>query len=90
MNNLNYIYLFRGIPVIFYGTEILYSSWPHYITTTVKDDVVARWMLGSRGINYVKDNQPALAQHLKMLNAIRRSSPALAERAADRYPHRRP
>jgi glycosidase len=77
MNNLNYIYLFRGIPVIFYGTEILYSSWPHYITTTVKDDVVARWMLGSRGINYVKDNQPALAQHLKMLNAIRRSSPAL-------------
>jgi glycosidase len=77
MNNLNYIYLFRGIPVIFYGTEILYSSWPHYITTTVKDDVVARWMLGSRGINYVKDNQPALAQHLKMLNALRRSSSAL-------------
>ncbi len=77
MNNLNYIYLFRGIPIVYYGTEILYSSWPNYITTTDKNDVVARWMLGSEGINYVKNNQPTLSRHIKMLNAIRKSSTAL-------------
>ncbi len=77
MNNLSYIYLFRGIPVVYYGTEIMYSSWPNYITTTDKNDVVARWMLGSSGINYVKNNQPALYKHIKMLNALRKSSTAL-------------
>jgi len=77
LNNLNFIYLFRGLPVVFYGTEIMYSDWPHYITTTEKDDVVARWMLGSEGIQYVKDKQPTLAKHLKMLNTLRRSSVAL-------------
>ena len=55
----------------------MYSDWPHYITTTEKDDVVARWMLGKEGIQYVKDKQPTLAKHLKMLNALRRSSAAL-------------
>ncbi len=77
INNLSYIYLWRGIPVVFYGTEIMYSSWPNYITTTDKNDVVARWMLGSQGINYVKKNQPILSRHIKMLNALRKSSPAL-------------
>lgn len=77
MNNLSYIYLFRGIPVVFYGTEIMYSSWPNYITTTDKNDVVARWMLGDSGITYVKNNQPALYKHIKMLNSLRRSSTAL-------------
>ncbi len=77
MNNLTYIYLFRGIPIVYYGTEIMYSSWPNYITTTDKNDVVARWMLGSSGINYVKNNQPALYKHIKMLNSLRHSSVAL-------------
>ncbi|WP_163133450.1 alpha-amylase family glycosyl hydrolase [Agarivorans sp. Alg241-V36] len=77
LNNLNFIYLFRGLPVVFYGTEVLYSSWPHYITTTEKDDVVARWMLGSEGINYAKTNQPTLYKHLKMLNSLRSSSEAI-------------
>jgi glycosidase len=77
MNNLNFIYLFRGLPIVFYGTEVLYSSWPNYITTTEKEDVVARWMLGSDGINYAKSNQPTLYKHLKMLNSLRSSSVAL-------------
>ncbi|TAA41816.1 alpha-amylase family glycosyl hydrolase [Corallincola spongiicola] len=77
MNNLNFVYLFRGLPVVFYGTEVLYSSWPHYITTTEKDDVVARWMLGSEGISYAKNNRPALYKHLQMLNSLRSSSTAL-------------
>ncbi len=77
MNNLNYIYLFRGIPIVYYGTEILYSSWSHYITTTDKNDVVARWMLGSDGINYVKNNHPPLYRQIKLLNALRHSSEAL-------------
>ncbi len=77
MNDLNYIYLFRGIPIVYYGTEILYSSWPYYITTTDKNDVVARWMLGASGIAYVKNNHPTLYKHIKMLNALRHSSPAL-------------
>jgi len=34
-------------------------------------------MLGSEGINYVKNNNPDLAKHLKMLNSLRRSSEAL-------------
>jgi len=77
MNNLNFVYLFRGLPVVFYGTEVLYSSWPHYITTTEKEDVVARWMLGSEGISFAKNNQPTLYKHLKMLNSLRSSSTAL-------------
>lgn len=77
MNNLNFIYLFRGLPIVFYGTEVLYSSWPHYITTTEKEDVVARWMLGSEGISFAKNNQPTLYKHLKMLNSLRSSSSAL-------------
>ena len=77
MNNLNFVYLFRGLPIIYYGTEILYSTWPHYITTTEKEDVVARWMLGAEGINYVKNNQPTMYKHLKMLNSLRSSSEAL-------------
>jgi glycosidase len=77
MNNLNFVYLFRGLPIVFYGTEVLYSSWPHYITTTEKEDVVARWMLGSEGISYAKNNQPTMYKHLKMLNSLRSSSEAL-------------
>ncbi len=77
MNNLNFVYLFRGLPIVFYGTEVLYSNWPHYITTTEKEDVVARWMLGSEGISYAKNNQPTMYKHLKMLNSLRSSSAAL-------------
>jgi glycosidase len=76
-NNLNFIYLFRGVPIVFYGTEVLYSSWPHYITTTEKEDVVARWMLGESGISYAKNQQPTMYKHLKMLNSLRSSSIAL-------------
>ncbi len=77
MNNLNFIYLFRGIPIVYYGTEILYSSWPNYIQTTDKNDIVARWMLGTEGINYVKNNSPMMSRHIKMLNSLRKSSVAL-------------
>lgn len=77
MNNLNFVYLFRGLPIVFYGTEVLYSGWNGYITTTEKEDVVARWMLGSEGISYAKNNQPTMYKHLKMLNSLRSSSPAL-------------
>jgi glycosidase len=76
-NNLNFIYLFRGVPIVFYGTEVLYSSWPHYITTTEKEDVVARWMLGESGISYAKSQQPNMYKHLKLLNSLRTSSTAL-------------
>jgi len=76
-NNLNFIYLFRGVPIVFYGTEVLYSSWPHYITTTEKEDVVARWMLGESGISFAKNQQPSMYKHLKLLNSLRSSSIAL-------------
>jgi len=75
-NALNYIYLFRGVPIVFYGTEAMYS-WEGAHATTNKDDVCARWMLGERGINHVKAQQPSMYKHLKMLNALRHSSPAL-------------
>lgn len=72
-NALNYIYLFRGVPIIFYGTEAMYS-WSGAYATTNKDDVCARWMFGDNGINYVKNNQPTMYKHLKMLNSLRHSS----------------
>jgi glycosidase len=56
-NALTYIYLFRGIPIVYYGTEAMYS-WPGAHASTNKDDIVARWMLGQQGINHVKNNQP--------------------------------
>ena len=75
-NNLNYIYLFRGVPIVQYGTEAMYS-WSKVPVTTNKEDVCARWMLGDEGINYVKTNKPTMYKHIKMLNAIRRDSEVL-------------
>ena len=75
-NALNYIYLFRGVPVVFYGTEAMYS-WKGAHASTNKDDVVSRWMLGDQGINYVKQNKPTMYKHLKVLNTIRSESPCI-------------
>lgn len=75
-NNLNYIFLFRGVPIVYYGTEAMYS-WPKVPVTTNKEDVCARWMLGDEGINYVKTNKPTMYKHIKMLNSLRRDSEVL-------------
>lgn len=75
-NALNYIYLFRGVPIVFYGTEAMYS-WSGAHASTNKDDVVSRWMLGDQGINYVKQNKPTMYKHLKVLNTIRSASPCI-------------
>ncbi len=75
-NALNYIYIFRGVPIVFYGTEAMYS-WSGTHPCTNKDDVVSRWMLGDEGINYVKTNKPPMYKHLKVLNEIRSSSPCI-------------
>lgn len=75
-NALNYIYLFRGVPIVFYGTEAMYS-WSGAYASTNKDDVVSRWMLGDQGINYVKQNKPTMYKHLKALNTIRSASPCI-------------
>lgn len=75
-NALNYIYLFRGVPIVFYGTEAMYS-WSEAHASTNKDDVVSRWMLGDQGINYVKQNKPTMYKHLKALNTIRSASPCI-------------
>ncbi|MCR5400620.1 MAG: PKD domain-containing protein [Treponema sp.] len=72
-NALNYIYLFRGVPIVYYGTEAMYS-WSGTHPSTNKDDVVSRWMLGERGINYVKQNKPSTYKHLKVLNQLYHSS----------------
>lgn len=75
-NALNYIYLFRGVPVVYYGTEAMYS-WSGAHASTNKDDIVSRWMLGDQGINYVKQNKPTMYKHLKVLNTIRSASPCI-------------
>lgn len=75
-NALNYIYLFRGVPVVYYGTEAMYS-WSGAHASTNKDDIVSRWMLGDQGINYVKQNKPTMYKHLKALNTIRSASPCI-------------
>lgn len=75
-NALNYIYLFRGVPIVFYGTEAMYS-WSGAHASTNKDDVVSRWMLGDKGISYVKQNKPTMYKHLKALNTIRSASPCI-------------
>lgn len=75
-NALNYIYIFRGVPIVFYGTEAMYS-WSGTNPSTNKDDVVSRWMLGDEGINYVKTNKPPMYKHLKVLNEIRSNSPCI-------------
>ncbi|NLK61954.1 MAG: starch-binding protein [Fusobacteria bacterium] len=75
-NALTYIYLFRGIPIVYYGTEAMYA-WEGAYATTNKDDVVARWMFGDRGINYVKENKPPMYKHIKMLNSVRLESEAI-------------
>ncbi len=75
-NALNYIYIFRGVPIVFYGTEAMYS-WSGTHPSTNKDDVVSRWMLGDEGINYVKTNKPPMYKHLKVLNEIRSNSPCI-------------
>ena len=75
-NALNYIYLFRGVPVVYYGTEAMYS-WSGAHASTNKDDIVSRWMLGDKGINYVKQNKPTMYKHLKVLNTIRSASPCI-------------
>lgn len=75
-NALNYIYIFRGVPIVYYGTEAMYS-WSGTNPSTNKDDVVSRWMLGDVGINYVKTNKPPMYKHLKVLNEIRSSSPCI-------------
>ena len=75
-NALNYIYLFRGVPVVYYGTEAMYS-WSGAHASTNKDDIVSRWMLGDKGISYVKQNKPTMYKHLKALNTIRSASPCI-------------
>lgn len=75
-NALNYIYLFRGVPIVFYGTEAMYS-WSGAHASTNKDDVVSRWMLGDKGISHVKQNKPTMYKHLKTLNTIRSASPCI-------------
>ena len=75
-NALNYIYLFRGVPIVFYGTEAMYS-WSGAHASTNKDDVVSRWMLGDQGINHVKTNKPGMYKHLKVLNKVRSASPCI-------------
>ena len=75
-NALNYIYIFRGVPIVYYGTEAMYS-WSGTNPSTNKDDVVSRWMLGDVGINYVKTNKPPMYKHLKVLNEIRSNSPCI-------------
>lgn len=75
-NALNYIYLFRGVPMVYYGTEAMYS-WSGAHASTNKEDIVARWMLGSVGIDYVKNNQPGMYKHLKMLNYVYTNSKGL-------------
>ena len=79
-NALTYIYLFRGVPIVYYGTEAMYA-WEGAHATTNKDDVCARWMLGQRGIDYVKTNKPAMYRHLKMLNKVHAESPCIQKGA---------
>lgn len=81
-NALNYIYLFRGVPIVYYGTEAMYS-WSGTHPSTNKDDVVSRWMLGDVGINYVKNNKPAMYKHLKILNQIYHSSECIQKGAQE-------
>lgn len=81
-NALNYIYLFRGVPIVYYGTEALYS-WSGTHPTTNKDDVVSRWMLGDKGISYVKQNKPSMYKHLKILNQIYHSSECIQKGAQE-------
>ena len=81
-NALNYIYFFRGIPIVYYGTEAMYS-WPGAHASTNKDDIVARWMLGQQGIDYVKNNKPPMYKHLKMLNEVRSASPCIQKGVQD-------
>lgn len=81
-NALNYIYLFRGVPIVYYGTEALYS-WNGTHPTTNKDDVVSRWMLGDKGISYVKQNKPVMYKHLKILNQIYHSSECIQKGAQE-------
>jgi len=84
MNALDYVYLFRGIPIVYYGTEALYS-WDGVIVSDEKEDVVSRWMLGERGIKFVKDNEPMMYKHIKMHNTLRLSSQALQKGEQENY-----
>ncbi len=79
-NALNYIYLFRGVPIVYYGTEAMYS-WSGTHPSTNKDDVVSRWMLGDVGINYVKNNTPTMYKHLKVLNQVYHASECIQKGA---------
>ena len=79
-NALNYIYLFRGVPIVYYGTEAMYS-WSGTHPSTNKDDVVSRWMLGDVGINYVKNNTPTMYKHLKVLNHVYHASECIQKGA---------
>ena len=81
-NALNYIYLFRGVPIVYYGTEAMYS-WSGTHPSTNKDDVVSRWMLGDEGINYVKANKPAMYKHLKVLNTLYHASECIQKGAQE-------
>lgn len=81
-NALTYIYLFRGVPIVYYGTESMYS-WSGAHATTNKDDVCARWMLGQVGIDYVKSNTPSMYKHIKMLNEVHSNSPCIQKGAQE-------
>lgn len=81
-NALNFIYLFRGVPIVYYGTEAMYS-WNGTHPTTNKEDVCSRWMLGDVGINYVKQNKPAMYKHLKVLNELYHKSECIQKGAQD-------
>ncbi|MEW5951655.1 MAG: alpha-amylase family glycosyl hydrolase [Elusimicrobiota bacterium] len=63
---LNFYFTSRGIPCVYYGTEIMMSG---------GNDPDNRKMLGIEGIKASKNN-PIYA-HIKRLNALRRSSAAL-------------
>jgi cyclomaltodextrin glucanotransferase len=82
---LNFYFMARGIPCVYYGTEIMMPG---------GDDPDNRRMLGPDGIKKAEGN-PIYAQ-LRKLNALRRASPALQKgkqkklySAKDQYAFRR-
>jgi len=70
---LNFYFTARGIPCIYYGTEVQMAG---------GNDPDNRKLLGPAGIKNAKTNPVYL--HLRKLNAVRRASPALQKGAQKR------
>lgn len=66
LDMLNFYFTVRGIPCIYYGTEIMMQG---------GDDPDNRRMLGIEGIK--KGRRSKLYRHIRMLNQLRKRSPAL-------------